>query len=177
MGASRDEYLARQRQQLEDLHSIIADEINRVSTGAEWQDMVRTAAKFHQYSFRNALLILVQSHGKATLPASYTTWKKLNRYVRKGEKGLRILAPVIRRSPFDRETQQRLTKDEAKKRPPGSVIWRSDVVSVKPVSVFDVSQTEGKPLPQPPEPVFLEGGVPDGLQDKLPSIVLLSLEC
>lgn len=171
MGMSREEYLDNQREQLEHLHSLISDEVGRVVSGPQWQAMLKTAAQFHRYSFRNSLLIMLQSDGEATLPASYTTWKKLGRYVRKGEKGLRILAPVQRRTPYDKASGVMLTREEAKRRSKDSITWRSKIVNVKPVSVFDVSQTDGDPLPDPvPPPRLLTGGVPEGLQESLEKI-------
>jgi antirestriction protein ArdC len=87
---------------------------------------LRSCARFHAYSFGNLMLILWQKPS-ATQVAGYRTWQRMNRYVRKGEKGIAILAPCIFKDKDD-ETKNR--------------IW------FKTVYVFDISQTEGEPLPE-----------------------------
>jgi antirestriction protein ArdC len=98
-----------------------------------WLDMM---ARFHRYSWGNCLLIAV---GKpdATLVAGFTTWKKLGRSVRKGEKTIRILAPCpVRRRRLETATDA-ADKDE-----------EVPTVYFKVACVFDVSQTEGAELPE-----------------------------
>lgn len=85
--------------------------------------------RFHRYSLANVLLIAMQ-FPRATHVAGYRTWQGLGRQVRRGERGIRILAPIIRRIRKDAPEA-----DEA-------------VVAFRTVSVFDVSQTSGEPLPQ-----------------------------
>ena len=99
------------------------------------------------YSVNNNILIMMQKPD-ATLVQSYTGWKKMGHFVKKDEKGIRILAP----DPFKLEKE--LEKlDEA-----GKVILGKDgeavkekveinLTAFKPVSTFDISQTEGEPLP------------------------------
>lgn len=94
-------------------------------------------ARFHRYSFSNVLLIHVQSPD-ATHVAGFHAWRRLGRHVRKGEKGIIIFAPVIRRSK-DNPSEATETPDE------------DVVVSFRGVYVFDVAQTDGKPLPEPPQ--------------------------
>ncbi len=91
-------------------------------------------AKFHRYSFGNVLLILSQKPD-ATHVAGFTAWKKLGRFVRKGEKGIVIIAPMTIKP-----------KDEPK---PGED--DKPVLRFRGVHVFDVSQTDGEPLPEPAE--------------------------
>ena len=104
-------------------------------------------AKFPHYSVNNNILIMMQKPD-ATLVQSYTGWKKMGRFVKKGERGIRILAPA----PFKLEKEQEKL-DEA-----GKVILDKDgeavkekveinLTAFKPVSTFDISQTEGEPLP------------------------------
>ena len=88
--------------------------------------------RFHRYSLGNVLLIASQRPG-ATRVAGYGTWQQLGRQVRRGEKAIRILAPVrIRRK--------------------GSIESNADdeeeVIAFRRACVFDVSQTDGKPLPE-----------------------------
>lgn len=92
-------------------------------------------ARFHQYSFRNALLIAVQNPD-ATHVAGFHKWKKLKRAVKKGERGIAILAPMVTR---EREEQRASQHGD----------YESNLVrGFKVAYVFDVSQTEGEPLPE-----------------------------
>lgn len=88
-------------------------------------------AKFHRYSWHNTMLIATQSPD-ATRVAGYRTWKRLGRYVRKGEHGISILAPCrFRRVEID---------DDGTEHDREGMYFRV-------VHVFDVSQTDGDPLP------------------------------
>jgi len=113
--------------------------VQEIITGGRLEEMARFMARFHKYSFGNVLLILIQKPD-AALCAGYKTWEKMGRHVKKGEKGIAIFAPrTYRKEIVDEET--------------GEV---TDVITglagYKIVHVFDVSQTEGKPLPLPEEP-------------------------
>ena len=89
-------------------------------------------ARFHRYSLGNVLLIGWQ-RPDATRVAGFCTWKKLGRRVKRGERGIRILAPVVRR--------RRRPCDDVGEEP-------EEVATFRSVCVFDVAQTEGRPLPQ-----------------------------
>src|SRR4051812_39603602 len=93
-------------------------------------------AKFHNYSFGNVLLILAQKPD-ATRVAGYRTWQSLNRYVRKGEKSIGILAPL----------KKKITDQDT-----GDERW--GLYGFRRASVFDISSTEGEPLPEVPVPVL-----------------------
>ena len=91
-----------------------------------------TMAKFHHYSWGNVLLIATQKPN-ATHVAGYRAWQKLNRHVRKGEKGIVILAPmVVRKKEDGEETEDVQTR----------------VFGFRTAHVFDISQTEGTALPE-----------------------------
>lgn len=90
-----------------------------------------TAARFHNYSWGNVLMIAAQ-RPDATQVAGVRTWNQLGRFVRKGEKGIAIFAPMT------------FKKDEANLE--GDDRPR---ISFRVVHVFDVSQTDGNPLPEP----------------------------
>jgi antirestriction protein ArdC len=96
----------------------------------KWLELL---SRFHSYSFRNCILISVQ-RPDATFVAGFRRWKQLGRNVRKGEKGIAILAPIAYRR------QNVRTEDDTEEAP----ILRG----FKTVHVFDVSQTEGKELPE-----------------------------
>lgn len=104
-------------------------------TSEGWIKALQFRAQFHTYSFFNSLLILTQLP-TATLVSGYRKWQEMGRQVRKGERGIRILAPMLRKDP-DNPEQKILT-------------------GFREVSVFDISQTDGEPIPQPPAPKRLE---------------------
>jgi antirestriction protein ArdC len=89
-------------------------------------------SRFHKYSWGNCLLIYSQ-RPNATRVAGFHAWLKLRRYVRKGEKGIAILAPMAGNKKADDE----LTEDA-----------QTRVFGFRAAHVFDVSQTEGEPLPE-----------------------------
>ena len=93
-----------------------------------------TMAIFHRYSLGNTLLIMIQSP-EATHVAGFRTWLKLGRSVRKGEKGIAILAPIGPRKTEDDEPGK--DPKEGEERP----------VRFRVAYVFDIAQTEGEPLP------------------------------
>ena len=104
-------------------------------------------AKLPRYSVNNQILIMLQKP-EATMCQSFTGWKEMNRHVLKGEKGIRILAP----SPYKMEREQdKLDKDgKAILDKDGEPVKEKVEVTVnafKPVSTFDISQTEGDPVP------------------------------
>jgi antirestriction protein ArdC len=101
-----------------------------------WRRFAETRAAFHRYSFGNCALIAYQ-RPDATQVAGFKSWQALGRQVRKGERSIRILAPmsVKERDEQGNETDERLTFFRA-------------------VPVFDISQTDGDPLPEAPrEPI------------------------
>jgi hypothetical protein len=169
---------ARLRAVHERLTAAIAD----LTTAENWQLMLRTAARLPTYSPHNVLLITSQ-FPQASAVAGFHTWKQLGRAVRKGEKGIAILAPVQRRmtgteaarehpSPADRtgttptSAPARSTGDLALAAEPAGPGSRR-VVGFRVVHVFDISQTDGPDLPEPPRPVLLDGQAPAGLLDGL----------
>ena len=94
-------------------------------------------SRFHSYSFRNQLLIMMQSP-EATRVAGFRAWKKLGRSVKKGEKGIAILAPMVRRkTDVDDAGPDATAKPEE----------RTSIIGFRIVYVFDERQTDGKPLP------------------------------
>jgi len=89
-------------------------------------------AKFHNYSPGNIWLILL-ARPDASLVAGFHKWKSMGRFVRKGEQGLPILAPIL----VKQEDEDGLEKQV--------------LIGFKVVYVFDVTQTDGEPLPEPPD--------------------------
>ncbi len=93
--------------------------------------------RFHHYSFGNALLIAFQKP-ESTHVAGFHAWKKLGRQVKKGEKGIAILAPLVYRCKVE-------DQDDGRSSEPVKV---KALRGFRVVYVFDVSQTDGKPLPE-----------------------------
>ena len=96
-------------------------------------------ARFHAYSFRNCLLIAIQN-SSATYVAGFQRWKSLGRYVKKGEQGIMILAPMVRR--------QKAKAEGSEEESEAGTEQAQAVSGFRAVHVFDVSQTEGKELPE-----------------------------
>lgn len=123
--------------------------IKEVFESDKYKQYLETMSKFHNYSARNCVLIVLQ-RPYATHVAGYNAWiKKFNRQVKKGEKGIRILG----------FTPKKITKEIEIKDKSGNIAFGADgkpkiekvtkeIPSFTPVYVFDVSQTEGEPLPQ-----------------------------
>jgi hypothetical protein len=94
-------------------------------------------SRFHNYSFGN-ILEIARQRPDATRVAGFWKWKELGRSVKKGEKGIRILAPIIGvRGKKDEEAEKDLTRQNV-----------PILVGFRAAYVFDVSQTEGKELPE-----------------------------
>jgi hypothetical protein len=113
-----------------------------------WRAWIRTRATFRRYSLQNTILIAMQ-RPDATCVAGYRAWQRLGRQVRRGERGIPILAPMTCKEKDDDGNET------------------GEVRTVfRPVWVFDVSQTVGDPLPEPPcEPIT--GGSHAGLLPRL----------
>jgi antirestriction protein ArdC len=103
-----------------------------LATADGWRSWLETQSRLHQYTFLNTVLIHNQRPGVTWL-ASTRSWKAMERYVRRGEKGIRIVSPVIRHARMSSE---------------GGSDKRS-VLGFRTVTVFDVSQTKGRPLQTP----------------------------
>ena len=134
---------------LQAVHEQLTASVEALASSEAWTQMLTVAGRFHRYSPNNVLLITVQ-RPEATLVAGYRTWQQLGRQVLRGEQGIAILAPVVTRA--DPEPDQDTT----------SKVLRGFRVA----HVFDVSQTDGKPLPEA-GPSLLAGGSPRGLWDRL----------
>lgn len=120
-------------QQVEGFVKELAEETDAVRQSEAFKAYLDAAARFWQYSFSNQVLILVQNP-KATRVAGFRTWNELGRRIKKGEKAIRILAPSIKKL---KKTDEKTGREEEEKLIKGFVA----------VSVFDVGQTDGQPLP------------------------------
>ena len=115
-----------------------------------YRNYLTTMSRFHRYSLNNVMLIHAQKPN-ATLVAGFSKWKNgFGRHVKKGEKGIQILAPTpykikVDKEKLDPDTKLPMLDDEGK---PITEEKEVTIPMFKVVSVFDVSQTDGKPLPQ-----------------------------
>jgi len=173
---------------LQAVHDILTRAVADLAQSDAWQRMLRTAARFHHYSPHNVLLITAQCP-QAEAVAGYQTWKQLDRQVRKGEKGIAILAPVVRRRSLEvaptgsdgpdgggvDPALRTLGTTEGTGRPAESThspgtdpqVKARRLAGFRVVHVFDINQTDGPPLPTHPLPELLAGEAPEGLLDAL----------
>ncbi len=112
----------------------LSEGISSLTSSQKWQDWLDVQSRFHQYSFNNTLLIQLQ-RPEATRVAGFNAWRKLDRFVRKGEKGIWILAPM---------TYKAATAEDA----PDDATAVKVLRGFKPVPVFDLAQTDGQELPE-----------------------------
>lgn len=130
---------------LQEAHQVLTRAVEELVSGEDWAAMLAVAARFHRYSANNIMLILAQ-RPQASRVAGYRTWQSLGRQVRKGEKGLAILAPVVLRRPREYPEEEN----------------RRVLAGFRLAHVFDYSQTDGEPLPDA-SPVLLAGEAPGTL--------------
>ncbi len=128
--AYRDAKRAEQRE-------LVEASVRALLTSEGWRRYAETRATFHRYSFGNCMLIASQ-RPSATHVAGFRAWQSLGRQVRKGERSIKIMAPM---AVADREARAAGDTDAVR------MLFRA-------VPVFDVSQTDGEPLAEPPcEPI------------------------
>lgn len=164
-----------QEDKLEALHAHLVEAVADLATSEGWARMLAAAARFHDYSPSNVLLICAQ-RPEATRVAGIRTWNSLGRRVNRGEHGIAILAPCIYRA-APGETATANQRPESAAATPSPLEATADANTpirqlrgFKVVHVFDVSQTAGEPLPDV-EPTHLSGTGPDGLWEHLAGLV------
>lgn len=141
--AERETFAQQQREKLDALGEQLALGVAAIQRSADFQRYLTVAARFHHYSWRNVLLILLQ-RPDATRVAGYRTWQMLGRQVRKGETGMRIFAPA----PIKTTIKNPTTGEE-----------ESGIIPLfKPATVFDIAQTDGDPLPDLEVPTLIGEG-------------------
>lgn len=121
------------QEQIKDITDRLEEGVKGVFESDKYREMLKCMSKFHHYSLNNCLLIAMQ-YPAATLVAGYQTWKKeFDRQVRRGEKGIRILAPC----------KYKVEKKIKGKTEPEVV----EITGFRVVNVFALEQTDGKELP------------------------------
>lgn len=122
---------------IEEITKELEQGVKGLFTSDSYKEYLDFMGKFHNYSVNNSILIFLQMP-EASLVAGYQAWqKKFKRQVKKGEKGIRILAPVPHK--FTKEYTNGNGEKEEKE-----ISWNT----FRPVSVFDISQTEGDEVPE-----------------------------
>lgn len=120
--------------------------VGNIFTGDKYAQYLQTMSKFHRYSFNNTLLIAMQ-RPDATLVTGYRNWQSMGRQVKKGEKGITILAPA----PIKRKREQEILDQNHMPLLDADGKPKTEEVEVviprfKPTTVFDISQTDGEPI-------------------------------
>lgn len=137
------------KQQMKEITERLEQGVKDIFTSEMYTTYLRTMAKFHNYSFNNTLLIAMQ-RPDATLVAGFNAWKnKFNRYVKKGEKGIQIIAPapikeVEEREKINKDTGLAVLNENGE---PEMERVEYVVPRFRLTTVFDISQTDGEPIP------------------------------
>ena len=138
------------KDRLKEITDSIEKGIQELFQSEKYRQYLRTMSRFHKYSVNNTMLIYMQKPD-ATVVAGFNKWRdQFGRNVLKGEKGIKIIAPTpykkkIEEAKLDPDTRLPMLDAD------GKAIMEEKEIKIpmyKPVTVFDVSQTEGKPLPQ-----------------------------
>ena len=139
-----------EKQRVQELTDKLEQGLQDLFNSDSYRNYLATMSKFHNYSFNNTLLIAMQKPD-ATLVAGYKAWQKnFERHVNKGEKAIRILAPAPykikeERDKIDPVTQELLLDKDGN---PQKEEVEITIPAFRAVSVFDVAQTDGKPIPE-----------------------------
>lgn len=134
--------------QLKEISERLEQGVKEIFTSERYTEYLNTMSKFHNYSFNNTLLITMQKP-EATLVAGYQAWqKKFNRHVKRGEKGIQIIAPTPVREKqeiekIDPDTQEPIIGEDGQ---PETEVVEMIIPRFRVATVFDVSQTEGEPI-------------------------------
>ena len=120
------------QQKIQGYLETLALETDQARKSEEMQKYLDFVAKFHQYSPSNIFLIML-AKPEATAVMGFSSWKRLNRFVKRGERGIPIFAPMIHKEDPDKEDSPKVLS------------------GFRVVYVFDISQTDGDPLPPVPD--------------------------
>lgn len=135
--------------QVEKLSGLIESGIVNLRSSNDYKEFLKMMSKLPAYSYRNCMLIALQTEGKATMVMGYKAWEtNFDRHVKAGSKGIRILAPNF----WKRQKEVEVTDEDGKPVcTENGDIKKMNVEEVIPsfrvISVFDVADTEGKDLP------------------------------
>ena len=136
------------KQEMDQMAQKLEAGVKDVFQGENYKAYLDFCAKMPRYSINNQILIMMQKPD-ATMCQSFTGWKEMGRFVKKGEKGIRVMAPA----PYKMEREQDKLGNDGKPvldkdGEPVKEVVEVKVNAFKPVSTFDISQTEGEPVPR-----------------------------
>ena len=170
---------------LQAVHDRLSEAVGTLQSEPKWRAWLAMNARLHNYSFNNTLLITSQCPD-ASMVAGFSAWKAMGRSVTKGEKGIAILAPIVARGRTDAASagssaqssgQASSTTTPAASSSPldraaggDNDARRTGVVGFRVTYVWDISQTNGDPVPERPEVPLLRGTAPEGLWEGLAQI-------
>ncbi|MEY8483568.1 YodL domain-containing protein [Lachnospiraceae bacterium 48-21] len=140
----------KREEQLKEITERLEQGVKVLFTSEKYTEYLKTMSQFHNYSFNNTLLIAMQKP-ESTLVAGLGTWnKKFNRRVKRGEKGIKIIAPAPIKEKeeiekFDPETNEPVLRPDGQ---PETEQVEHIIPRFRVATVFDISQTYGDPLPE-----------------------------
>lgn len=140
----------KREQQMKEITERLEQGVKELFTSEMYTEYLKTMSQFHNYSFNNTMLIAMQKPD-ATLVAGYQAWqKKFKRQVKRGEKGIQIIAPAPIREKeevekFDPVTNEPILRPDGK---PETEEIEHIIPRFRLTTVFDISQTYGEPLPE-----------------------------
>ena len=137
------------RERVKEIVASIEQNIQDLFQSERYFDYLRTMSRFHSYSVNNTILIHMQRPHASMPAAGFNKWKQFGRHVKRGEKGLTIIAPTPLKKKIEEMRLDPDTKAPVLDRD-GNIIMDEKTVEIplfKPVKVFTADQTEGKALP------------------------------
>ena len=137
---------------IKEYHNKLVEGVKEVMESEDFREFISFSTKFHQYSFGNTLMIWIQRRG-ATYVAGMKRWNTLGRRVKKGEKGIAIFAPLIKKV---REEEKACTDEEEER-----------ITGFRAVYVWDIEQTDGDPVPELKTDAPVMDGDPDELFERI----------
>lgn len=162
-GRSADPRKDALNKKIQEYIDMLANETDEKAASAEIKRYLDFFAGFHQYSYHNKILIFLQMPN-AKRVASYDTWKKKGRQVKKGEKGIMILVPIFRRGENPKSKNNQTADDDDK--------TIGSPIGFKVGNVFDISQTEAvSEEGEVPEVEWWTKGEPNSVAKKIYELV------
>jgi len=169
--ADRETAAQERTEKLEALHASLAEQVETLTTSQGWADMLKAASMFTRYSLGNVLLLhrqlSLRDMDTSSRVAGFQTWRGLGRAVRKGERGLAILAPCT----YSPKTDDKHGDQTVKPADDSTADDKRRILrGFRVVHVFAQCQTDGADVPDI-RPTLLPGEAPDGLWDALSALV------
>lgn len=130
--------MGKNQEKIEAALARIDEGMERISTDKDWMGFLAFQSQFYSYSFRNAMLIYHQKP-EATFVKGYKAWNQLGRYVKKGAKGIAILAPCIKKLEMFKEPEDKAEYHEKE----GEKETKKVITGFRIAYVFDISDTDG----------------------------------